>query len=143
MQPTLQVGDKILVKKSSPYLPKRGDLIVFKEPKVAKALDSDPYKKDIFFIKRIIGEPGQVVRVSGGVVYVNDQPLQEPYIAEPPAYELAPETVPSESYLVLGDNRNNSFDSHVWGFLPKRQIVGQAYKIYWPPERIRSLLSMS
>lgn len=139
MMPTLQVGDRILVIKSS-LLPKQGDLIVFKEPEFAKALDFEAdKKKQKFFIKRVIGTPGQLVRVTGGVLYVNDSPLQEAYIKEPLAYEWKPPTVPVKSYLVLGDNRNNSFDSHVWGFLPARKIVGKAYKIYWPPERIRSL----
>jgi signal peptidase I len=144
MLPTLQVGDRILVNQSRDYLPQRGDLIVFREPEGAKILENQAGKKknkERFFVKRVIGEPGQVVRVADSIVYINDQPLQEAYIAEPPAYEWGPASVPEESYMVMGDNRNNSFDSHIWGFLPKRYIVGKAYKVYWPPERIQSLIT--
>jgi signal peptidase I len=144
MLPTLQVGDRILVNQSRDYLPQRGDLIVFREPEGAKILENQAGKKknkERFFVKRVIGEPGQVIRVADSIVYINDQPLQEAYIAEPPAYEWGPASVPEESYMVMGDNRNNSFDSHIWGFLPKRYIVGKAYKVYWPPERIQSLIT--
>lgn len=142
MLPTLQAGDRILVKKSRDYSPKQGDLIVFKTPDAAKILEPEAErKKEQYYIKRVIGEPGQVIRVAGGRVYIDNQPLQEAYIAEPPAYEWGPEAVPTESYFVMGDNRNNSMDSHVWGFLGKHYIVGQSYKVSWPPDRVKSLLS--
>ena len=142
MSPTLQVEDRVLVNKSEDYLPQRGDVVVFKEPDAAKVLQPETDEKEVhFFIKRVIGEPEQVVRVADGVVYINDQPLPETYIAEPPAYQWGPEQVPADSYFVMGDNRNNSFDSHVWGFLAKNYIVGQAYKVCWPPERVKSLMN--
>jgi signal peptidase I len=142
MLPTLQVGDRIFVKKSSDYSPQRGDVIVFRSPEAAKILQAEVDKKEEqFFIKRVIGEPGQAVRVADSIVYIDNLPLQEAYIAEPPAYEWGPKSVPAESYFVMGDNRNKSFDSHVWGFLEQSYIVGRAYKIYWPPERIQSLMS--
>ena len=142
MSPTLEVGDRVFVRKSRNYSPRQGDVMVFKIPEAAKLLDSRTNSnEERYFIKRVIGEPGEVVSVTNGVVYINEQPLQESYIAAPPAYEWEAESVPPNSYFVMGDNRNNSFDSHVWGFLPKRYIVGRAYKIYWPPSRNKSLLN--
>lgn len=138
MFPTLQKEDKILVRKASHYSPQQKDLIVFREPE-AMAKEPGTFQES-HFVKRVIGKPGQVVRVANGIVYLDDRPLAEPYINESPGYEWGPKLVPAESYFVLGDNRNDSFDSHVWGFLPGRYIVGRAYKIYWPPERIRSLV---
>ena len=141
MLPTLQVGDKVFVNKSSSYSPQRGDLVVFRVPQAARILQTEAEKKDEqFFIKRVIGQPGQVVRIAEGVVYLDNLPLQESYITEPPAYDWGPMMVPAESYFVMGDNRNKSFDSHIWGFLPGYYLVGQAYKIFWPPERIQSLM---
>ncbi|HEY9747719.1 MAG TPA: signal peptidase I [Allocoleopsis sp.] len=136
MEPTLQVKDRIFVAKSLRYVPRDGDLIVFNPP---QRNSSDGPIRDRFFVKRVIGTPGETIQVKDGLVYRNEQPLQEDYIAEPPAYEWGPEVVPTDTYLVLGDNRNDSFDSHVWGFLPDKNIVGRAYKIYWPPARIRPL----
>lgn len=141
MLPTLQVGDGIFVHKSSHYSPQRGDMVVFKVPDTVKQLEDEASNNKVeYYIKRVIGEPGQRVHITNGMVYINNQPLQEAYIAEPPAYELEAVSVPTDSYFVMGDNRNNSFDSHIWGVLQQDYIVGQAYKIYWPPERIRSLL---
>ncbi|MBW4491291.1 MAG: signal peptidase I [Trichocoleus desertorum ATA4-8-CV12] len=136
MEPTLQIKDRIFVSKSLRYVPRDGDLIVFHP---LQRSSSDGPIRDRFFVKRVVGTPGETIQVKNGLVYRNDQPLRENYIAEPPAYEWGPEVVPNDAYLVLGDNRNDSFDSHVWGFLPDKNIVGRAYKIYWPPARIRSL----
>jgi len=88
------------------------------------------------FIKRVIGLPGQTVQVQDGKVYVDDRPLQESYIAEPPEYRWGPKTVPEGQLFVMGDNRNNSNDSHVWGFLPKQNIVGHAWLRFYPFTRI-------
>lgn len=141
MLPTLQIGDRVFVNKANNYSPKQGNLVVFKEPESAIVLDSEANKKkEQFFIIRVIGEPGRIVKISDNLVYINDQPLQETYIAQPPAYQWGPEQVPEQSYFIMGDNRNNSFDSHVWGFLANNLIVGRAYKIYWPPARIQSLI---
>lgn len=141
MQPTLQIGDRILVEKFAHYQPKLGDLVVFTAPETASNLDpQDTPDREIFYVKRAIASPGQTVKVTGGLVYVNEQPLQENYLTAPPTYELAPQQIPPNSYWVLGDNRNDSFDSHVWGILPAENIIGRAYKIIFPVFRSRSLL---
>ena len=121
MKPTLQPGDFLLVNRVAYKLgePSIGDIIVFHAPGVS----------DLDYIKRIIGLPGDDVRVSEGVVYVNDQPLYEPYIAATPNYS-GEWIVPTGEYFVLGDNRNNSSDSHLWGFVPEEDIVGRALLIY-------------
>ncbi|MEC4986940.1 MAG: signal peptidase I [Oscillatoria sp. PMC 1068.18] len=140
MYPTLQIGDKILVRKTKNYLPQTGDLIVFQEPPKAFELDTQiGNEKQEYYIKRIIAKPGQTVQINQGRVYINDRVLQENYLQEDILYEWEAQTVPDSAYFVLGDNRNRSFDSHVWGFLPDELIIGKAYKIYWPPERIMPL----
>lgn len=85
---------------------------------------------------------GDQVQIIHGQVWVNRQPLDEPY-ASTADYTVEPTTVPTATYFVLGDNRNESGDSHVWGVLPAGNILGQAYKIYWPPARVQSLLARS
>jgi signal peptidase I len=137
MEPTLQVGDRMFVRRRAQYDPQQGDVVVFQIPESAIALlDAPP---DTIFVKRIIGAPGQTVEVRNGNVFINGVPLQEPYIAEPPTYQWGPVRIPLNSYVVLGDNRNSSADSHVWGQLPKENILGKAYKIYWPPKHIQPL----
>lgn len=73
------------------------------------------------------------------LIRINGAPLTEPYITEPFDYDWGPQTVPPDEVFVLGDNRNQSLDSHIWGFLPKSYILGKAYKIYWPPRPVQSL----
>ena len=137
MVPTLQVGDRTFVSRDSLYQPKLQDIVVFTAPPEAiKALEADP---ETLFVKRMIGLPGQSVEVRAGKVWVNQQLLEEEYVSVPIGYEWGPELVPPQSYFVLGDNRNASGDSHVWGFLPRENIIGKAYKIYWPIDRVRSL----
>ena len=137
MQPTLQVNDIVFVKKSPNYVPKREDIVVFTPSENLKKADSDVSD---YYIKRIIATPGNAIEIKENQVYLNNQAIPEPYIAESPDYQLPSMIIPAEHYLVLGDNRNDSFDSHVWGLLPRKAIVGQAYKIGWPPQRIQSLI---
>ncbi len=84
----------------------------------------------------MIGLPGETVEVRDGRVYVNNQPLQERYIEERPNYQFGPVTVPTNQYLVLGDNRNNSYDSHYWAFVPRNNIIGRAVVRFWPLNRL-------
>jgi signal peptidase I len=106
--------------------PRRGDIIVFVAP------DQTPGAQERDFIKRIIGLPGETVEVRDCTVYINGEAMEEPYIQEKPTYDYPPEVVPPGHYFVLGDNRNNSSDSHSWGMLPKENIIGQAWLAYWP-----------
>jgi signal peptidase I len=130
MEPTLQIYDRIIVDKISYQFhpPQRGEILIFYPP--ASPFIQDSSKA---YIKRLIGLPGDRVRVQAGKVFVNDVQIQEPYIAEPPKYNFRSDiTVPPNSYWVMGDNRNNSNDSHVWGFLPEENILGRAVLRFWP-----------
>ncbi len=135
MVPTLEIGDRLVIEKVSYRLhaPDFGDIIVFDPPQQLQQLG---YSKDQAFIKRIIGQPGQIIEIKDGIVYRDQQPLTEPYIAEPPEYAWGPAEVPENQYFVMGDNRNDSNDSHVWGFLPRTQIIGRASFRFWPLDRV-------
>jgi signal peptidase I len=124
MIPTLKDGEFVLVSKVNYQFSnvERGDIIVFHFP-------MDPGQE---LIKRVIGLPGDTVTVQNKQVSVNGQVLDEPYIAASPAYS-GQWTVPAGQLFVLGDNRNDSSDSHSWGFLPFEKVVGKAVVIYWPP----------
>ncbi len=150
MEPTLHTGEYLLINKIA-YLrlagaplqlvedvglaprgvddyypfggPQRGDIVVFRYP---EAPDRD-------FIKRIIGLPGDTVQIERGRVYLNGVMLNEPYIEAVPSYSMPAEKVPPDSYFVLGDNRPNSSDSHIWGYVPQYDMIGKAWVSYWPP----------
>ena len=138
MEPTLQVNDRLVVEKISYYLtvPKRGDIIVFWPPE--EIIPEEENRNA--FIKRVIGLPGDTVKVNDGQVFINGEPLDESYIKAPPAYEWGPTTAPADQYIVFGDNRNNSVDSHAWNisepFVPEDQIIGKAVIRFWPLSRI-------
>lgn len=145
MIPTLQIGDHILVNKfiygvRVPFLnytvipveePKRGDIIVFEYP-----VETD---KD--FIKRVVGIPGDVVQVKNKKVFVNNEPLNhdpgvysDPHVIPGqinPRDNFGPVTVPKGKYFVMGDNRDNSYDSRFWGFVDESDVLGKALIIYW------------
>ena len=135
MVPTLLIGDRLVIEKIGYrfHPPILGDIVVFEPP---QQLQIYGYAPDKAFIKRVIGTPGDVVQVHQGKVYLNSQPLAESYIAEPPAYEMEPVEVPPNQLFVMGDNRNNSNDSHVWGFLPKDNVIGRAVFRFFPIDRI-------
>jgi signal peptidase I len=125
MEPTLHNGEFVIVNKLAYKIggPNHGDVIVFRYPR-------DP---DQEYIKRIIGLPGDRVRIINGEVYVNNELIEEPYIAAAPRYQ-SEWIVPDKSLFVLGDNRNNSSDSHNWGPVPMDYVIGKALFVYWPPE---------
>jgi signal peptidase I len=160
MEPTLNINDVLLANEIQYRVgaPKDGQIAVFKPPpEVPELGDTD-------FIKRVIAGPGDNLRIHDGIVYRNGQAIAEPYIMQRPNYELelkdydlvvdgipldptrsvvppkkewqAPDKVPAGYYIMLGDNRNNSDDSHLWGFLRQDQFVGHAFIVFWPLNRI-------
>ena len=124
MEPTLQSGEFVIVNKLTYKLgtPEIGDVVVFHYPR-------DPEQE---YIKRVVGLPGDVVKISGGNVYVNEMQLIEPYIAAAPRTE-GEWNVPQGYIFVLGDNRNNSQDSRNFGAVAMENVIGKAIFIYWPP----------
>ena len=140
MEPTLhgdpKHGDKIMVFKPIYWFrePKRGEIIVFKYP-------IEPKKN---FIKRFIAGENEEVQIKNGNIFINNEIIEDPEIFKQLYYysqgdygqEDVPLTVPEDSYYVLGDNSASSKDSRVWGFVPKKNLVGKAILIWWPPSRI-------
>lgn len=168
MEPTLKIGDRLFACKFSYGLslpltdkkilqrhPKRGDVMVFRYPGdpwrrlsvrliapavhmlTRKKINLDSHKD---YIKRVIGLPGEVLEIREGKVYINDKPLNEPYVfhsvEDLSLNHYGPVTVPSDSHFMMGDNREHSSDSRVWGFLERKYIKGKALFIYWPLNRI-------
>lgn len=132
MEPTIYTGDKVLTLKF-PYLfsdPKRGDIVVFTPPDLV----SNP--KGVPFIKRLVGLPGDSVEVRQGVLRVNGKVFRVPGIPIP-SYNYGPEVVPEGQVFVLGDNRNKSYDSHIWGFVDEDRIIAKAWVVIWPPGDMR------
>jgi signal peptidase I len=125
MRPTLQDGEYILINKLAYKLgePMRGDIVVF----------VFPVNPEEDLIKRIIGLPGDTITVQDGLLSINGVVMNEPYISAPPAYDGTWQVSEGELF-VLGDNRNDSRDSHQWGLLPVENVIGRAVLIYWPPE---------
>jgi signal peptidase I len=136
MLPTLEINDRLMVDKLSYHWsnPERGDIIVFSPTETLKRQNL----KDTF-IKRLIGLPGEKVEIKEGRVYINDQLLREKYIAEKLIYQWGPVTVPPNSYLVMGDNRDNSYDGRYWGFVPRDNIIGKAVVRFWSPDRLGTI----
>lgn len=146
MLPTLKINDRLVVEKLSPHftIPARGQIVLFAPPHIdiaklsfiEKTKTWTGFSEYIPYIKRVIALPGETVEVKRGQVFINGEVLSEDYVMEPPFYELAPITIPAGEVFVLGDNRNNSGDSHVWGTLPMNKILGKAVFRLWPLERI-------
>ncbi len=132
MVPTIQVHDRFLLNKTAYWFktPERYQIVIFKPPARAGA------KED--FVKRIIGLPGETIKVHKGVVYINDKPLSESYITpdRAPIGEYNALIIPDDHVFVMGDNRNNSQDSRYWGSLPIENIKGEAWWRFWPVNRV-------
>ena len=136
MLPTLQIQDKILVEKISTKINLKENLfnlkdniIVFRPP---ETLIKAGYDSNIALIKRVIGIPGDKIEVKDGNLYLNDE-RQNKFITDKNInYSMGPIIVPDNSLWVMGDNRNNSLDSHSWGPLPYEKIIGRAFLRYWP-----------
>ncbi len=138
MKPTFMENDKIFVDKLSYrfHEPTRGDIIVFKYP-----LDR---KKD--FVKRLVGLPGDSVEIRKGVILVNGKPMTDPPFGSHTYYNVEDwefgksglvVRVPADHYFALGDNSAHSADSRQWGFVPKKDLIGKAFMIWWPPKRVK------
>ena len=135
MIPTLNIGNHLMVNKFICYFkkPKRGDIIVFVYP-------VNP-KKD--FIKRLVGLPGETIQIKGGSVFINGEELQAPqqiaerYYYNEGMYGEGLIKIPDNAYFVMGDNTRNSNDSRFWGFVPKKNLLGKAFFVYWPLTKMR------
>lgn len=133
MEPTLETGDRVLVNRLSYHFrsPKVGDVVVFRPPGQDGA---EP------FIKRVVAVAGDKVSVHDGILYLNGAAQGEPYVKESPMRgELGEVTVSAECVYVMGDNRNDSSDSRVFGEVSQERIVGVAFAIYWPPRHVGGL----
>jgi signal peptidase I len=140
MRPTLDDGEFVLINRMAYQFGsfQHGDIIVFRPPMYPESgflrrLLGLPNINDAYedYIKRVIGLPGDTVKIENGAVRINGFSIGESYIAAPPDYS-GEWTVPAGNLFVLGDNRNNSADSHAWGFLPEKNVLGKALVVYWP-----------
>ncbi|HEH8604570.1 signal peptidase I [Pseudomonas aeruginosa] len=134
MEPTLQQGDFILANAARYAFadPQVGDLVVFRFPP----------QRSIAYVKRIAGIPGDRVWIDGGRLYVNERPVTEPYLAQqalrqPDSLRMAERTVPAGQYFMLGDNRDNSNDSRYWGYVPRADLVGRVFAVWYAEDTRR------
>ena len=130
MEPTIETGSRMIGLRLSYILnePERGDIIIFKYPD----------DESVYYVKRIIGLPGETVEIKDGFVYIDGQILSEDYLSVTTEGDFGPYDVPEGCYFVLGDNRNNSHDSRYWTntYVPEENIVGRALFCYWPLDNI-------
>ena len=139
MLPTLQLQDRILVEKLRPRLDRTrhqplplNSIVVFRAPEPLVQAGYDP---DAALIKRVVGRPGDLLEVRDGRLWRNGAAVEEPWLSEDISYVMAPVTVPDNELWVMGDNRNASLDSHLWGPLPEADVIGTAILRYWPLSR--------
>ena len=126
MEPNFETGQRLIANKVIYNFDeiKRGDVVILRPPT----------NIDVDYIKRVVGLPGETIEIKNRLVYINGVPMAEPYILESPRYTMKKLQVPQGYYFVLGDNRNNSNDSHIWGSLPKENIIGKVWLSIWPPD---------
>ena len=136
MLPTLQIQDRILIEKISPRIKnsqhrhlRTETIVVFSPPQ--QLIDAG-YEENSALIKRLVGLPGDTLQVKNGQLIRNGKELEEAWLRLPMNYEMEEVTVPNHYLWVLGDNRNNSLDSHLWGYLPEKNVIGTAIWRYWP-----------
>ena len=164
MEPTLDIGQRVLVSRVNYHVsdPDRGDVVVFKPPAGADdnrnecgVANFEPpargqpcprptkNRSDQNFIKRIVGEPGDRLKVLAGRVYINGKKQDEPFIQPDEACDICnlPKeiTIPPDHFFMMGDNRGASADSRFWGPVPRDNLIGQGFFTYWPPKRIGTL----
>jgi signal peptidase I len=159
MVPTLAVGQRVLVDRVTPRFasPKRGEIVVFHPPAGAEegncgdlgtpndqpCAEPTNQRSDTNFIKRVVGVPGDELKVVDGRVYVNGRPQAEAFArpdADCPICDLPqPIKIPPEQFFMMGDNRGQSADSREWGPVPEHWVIGRAFFTYWPPDRIGPL----
>ena len=140
MYPNFDIGDRLIAEKLTYRFardPNVGDVVIFNPPRTAK---TEKVYNEVF-IKRIVALEGDDVEVKNGELYVNGQSRGKELKLEKIKYNMPKLRVPSGDVFVMGDNRNNSFDSHAWGPLPKNRIIGRAVAKYWPPTAIGGLPS--
>jgi signal peptidase I len=125
MLPTIQPGELVVVSKAAYFFndPERGDVVILEHP----------YNSDQHLIKRIIGLPGDSIEIRDNTVFIDGNPLNEPYVMEPLDYKYPNQEIPPNEYFVLGDNRNMSNDSHTGWTVPSENIIGKVWITYWPP----------
>jgi len=128
MEPNFYDGEDIMVNKVCYHSsgPQRGEVIIF----------DPPFASPRPFIKRVIGLPGETVEIKDGKVFIDGIPIEEEYIMAPPNYTMPAIEVPENEYFVLGDNRNVSADSRNGWTVPRDNIIGKAWFIYWPPSKL-------
>lgn len=127
MENTIMPGDRVIASRLHYAVgdPKRGDIVVFRYPDNEK----------ILYVKRVIGLPGETVEIKDdGTVYIDGEPLHEPYVKEKVSGDFGPYKVPQGSYFMMGDNRNNSMDSRYWDdkYVKKEKIIGKVFFEYFP-----------
>jgi signal peptidase I len=129
-------SDRVLANRFIYHLrdPERGDIVVFETPPAAR----ERCGAGGTFVKRLIGLPGEVISERNGMVYIDGKPLKEPYLkpGQRDQQDYRARKIAKDHYFMMGDNRTQSCDSRVWGAVPRGNLIGEVFAVYWPPQRI-------